>query len=273
MSRIDKAIEKAAQLRDVTPLPVAPPKVEPSVRVEPPRRGRMERLLEVEPLPVDNPFLVASGKALPAVAEEYKKLKSMVIRLTKGKQFKNSLVVTSTVAAEGKSLTALNLATTLAQEYDHTVLLVDADLRKPSIHKLLGLQPQVGLVHCLKGDASLEDALVKTGIGKLVVLPAGGVVSDPVELLSSNRMKQIIKELKARYPERYVIIDTPPVLPFAEAQVLASQADGVLFVIREGCAKASHVKEALETVKGVNLLGVVYNDSSVRQKKGSYYYY
>ncbi len=273
MSRIEKAIEKASKLRGVASLPV-----EPAVPVQAKTQSvshgsQMDRLLDVEPISVDNPFLVAGGSADRAVAEEYKKLKSMVIRLTKGQPFRNTLVVTSAVGSEGKSITALNLATTLAQEYDHTVLLVDADLRKPSVHQFLGIQPKVGLVHCLNERAPLEQALVKTGIGKLVVLPAGGVVSDPVELLSSNRMQQIIAELKERYPERYVIIDTPPVLPFAEAQVLASRADGVIFVVREGCAKTDQIREAIETVKGSNLLGVVYNDSSVRPKKGGYYYY
>ncbi len=273
MSRIEKAIEKATEkaskLREIPAGQVSHAPAKPKVS----RAGQRDRLLDVDPLPIDNPFLVAFNKDDVGAYEEYKKLKSLVVRMTRGDKFQNSFVVTSTVGSEGKSITALNLAMTLAQEYDHTVLLVDADLRKPSVHKYLGIEPKVGLVQCLNGEANLNDALIKTGIGKLVVLPAGGVVSNPVEQLSSDRMKNIITELKTRYPDRYVIVDTPPVLPFAEAQVLSSVVDGVLFVVREGSAKVGDVKEALGNLKDANLLGVVYNDSHIRPKGGKYYYY
>jgi exopolysaccharide/PEP-CTERM locus tyrosine autokinase len=264
MSRIDKAIEKASRLREVSSSSF-------SCAAEG-RLKEMDRLLDVDPIPVKNPYLVIARNGNDPVSEEYKKLRSLVVSLTKGKEFRNTLLVTSTVGEEGKTITSLNLAIALAQEYDHTVLLVDTDLRRPSIHTYLGIKPDIGLVQCLKDGAPIDKALIKTGIGKLVVLPAGGTVSDPVELLSSNRMKEIIHELKSRYPERYVIFDTPPALPFADARVLGPAVDGVIFVVREGCAKVQYVSEALESLKEANLLGVVYNDVSVQPKKGGYYY-
>jgi exopolysaccharide/PEP-CTERM locus tyrosine autokinase len=182
--------------------------------------------------------------------------------------------VTSAVGEEGKSITSLNLALALAQDYDHTVLLIDADLRRPSLHRYLGLKPEFGLVQVLKEKADLGDALIKTGLGKLVLLPAGGTVDDPVELFASNRMKELISELKQRYPDRYVIFDTPPSLPFADAQVLGAALDGVIFVVREGQARVKQVKEAIEGLKGANLLGVVFNDaSSMPGQRRDYYYY
>jgi len=265
MSRIDKAIEKATRLREVP----SPSSSSPSSESRP---NEMDRLLDVDPIPVNNPYLIVSRNEKDALSEEYKKLRSLVVNLTKGKEFRNTLLVTSTIGEEGKTIKSLNLAIALAQEYDHTVLLVDADLRRPSIHTYLGIKPQTGLVQCLKNRAPLDQALIKTGIGKLVVLPAGGAVSDPVELLSSNRMKEIIHELKSRYPERYVIFDTPPVLPFADAQVLGSSVDGVIFVVREGCAKVQDVSQALKSLKDTHLLGVVYNDVSIYPKKHGYYY-
>jgi exopolysaccharide/PEP-CTERM locus tyrosine autokinase len=176
---------------------------------------------------------------------------------------------------EGKTITALNLALTLAREYDHTVLLIDADLRRPSLHRYLNFEPRHGLIQVLKEQLPLDRALVKTGIGKLVVLPAGGTVEDPVELLASEQMKQLVAELKARYPDRYIIFDTPPSLHFADAQALGPAVDSVVFVVREGTTKPRQVKAALEGLQGVPLLGVVYNDALHLGKNDRYhaYYY
>lgn len=269
MSRIERAIEEAARLRSqkTSAEGIASPVTIPS-----PRPGNAAALLQAVPLNVDNPLLVASQVGHEGVREEYQKLKSQVVRLTRGETFANTLLVTSSFGDEGKSLTALNLAITLAQEYDHTVLLVDADLRRPTIHKYLGLQPEVGLIQCLQGKATLPQALIKTGLGKLVVLPAGGTVENPAEVLGSNRMLELIEELKHRYPDRYIIFDTPPALPFADAQVLADGVDGVLFVVREGVAKIADVREALASLEGTKLLGLIYNDALFSKKKGSYYY-
>jgi exopolysaccharide/PEP-CTERM locus tyrosine autokinase len=169
-------------------------------------------------------------------------------------------------------MTALNLAISLAKEHDHTVLLVDTDLRRPSVHRYLDIKPEVGLVHCLRDNLPIEKALIKTGVGKLVLLPAGEAIKDPVDLLSSNRMKAIVKELKQRYPERYVIFDTPPALPFADAGVLAGIVDSTLFVVREGRAKLEDIVETLEEFKRHRLLGVVYNDAHSFVNRQSYYY-
>lgn len=267
MSRIEKALEKALLMRE--------PQERPLSQVPVPTASKlMDRLLEVEPLPIKNPYVATAHpqQNIPA-NEEFRKLRSQVLRLTHGETFRNCLLITSTAHGEGKTVTSLNLAIALAQEYDYTVLLVDADLRKPTVHQLLDIHPEVGLIQCLRGEATLEESLIKTGLGKLVVLPAGGTVDDPVELLSSSRMKEIVRELKARYPERYVLFDTPPILPFADAQVLESAVDGVLFVVREGWADRDHIQEALESLNEETLLGVVYNDASNFNQQGRYAYY
>lgn len=276
MSRIEKAIEKATRLRqgvddsnDTSKL-VSPPA---GYSAERDNRSSAQALQDVKPLKVKSPFLPMVARNNDAVSEEYKKLRSLVRKLTKKESFLNTILVTSTVGSEGKSITALNLALALAQEYDHTVLLVDTDLRRPSIHRYLGLEPEVGLVNCLQEGLPVEKALIKTGLGKLVVLPAGSPVDNHLELLSSERMKRLIRELKSRYPERYVIFDTPPALPFADAQILGSEVDGVVYVIREGFAKTDQIREAMDSLRGSNLLGAVYNDSSVMPSAGRYSYY
>ena len=166
MSRIEEALEKASRLRNDQPMITKPAEAQPRpVSLPPPVR--------IEEAKVANQLLVAANAPHTPVAEEYRKLKSILVRLTKGDNFSNMLMVTSSISCEGKSITALNLAITLAQEYDHTVLLVDADLRKPSIHNYLDLEPRVGLSECLMDGIDIKDALLKTGIGKLSLLPAG----------------------------------------------------------------------------------------------------
>ena len=119
-----------------------------------------------------------------------------------GRKYRTRKSVTSVVSDEGKTITALNLAIALAKEQDHTVLLVDTDLRRPSIHKYFGIEPEFGLAHCLRDGLPIEKALVKTGIGKLVVLPAGEAVKDPLDMLSLTKIPMLIKMsmcLNSRY--------------------------------------------------------------------------
>lgn len=286
MSRIEQALEKAARQREHKPEIIPPPLMDAGVvpladvGVAPLADAGLERkerdaaLLLRNPLPVNSPFLVIPGsKSNPSAGEEYRKLKSMVLRLTKRERFLNTLLITSAGSNEGKTLTALNLAIVLAQDYEHSVVLVDADLRKPSVHRYLEIHPDAGLAQCLQDNVPISRVLVKTGLGRLVVLPAGKSVDDPVELLASSRMKEIVRELKNRYPDRFVIFDTPPAAPFADAHVLGQEVDGVLFVVREGVAKANDVREGLGSLRDANLLGVVYNDASYNPGSGRYYYY
>ena len=261
MSKIEKALKKAADTRLQADDRDSSPDNQPlGLKTESRKNtigSRINALLDVVPLKITNLMLATAREEKTAVVEEYNKLRSSIIALTKGENFFNTIMVTSTVSDEGKSMTALNLAISLAKEHDHTVLLVDTDLRRPSIHKYLDLAPEVGLVHCLRDQLPIEQALIKTGVGKLVVLPAGEAVKDPVDMLSSNRMKAIVQELKERYSERYVIFDTPPALPFADANILAGIVDAVLYVVREGRAKGEDVAKIIEEFKEHNLLGIV----------------
>ena len=263
MSRIEKALEKATKIRQVG---------ESGKSAEIPSIG--PDIFKTEALgEIDNPYLVTISDPHSPIAEEYRKLKSMVVKLTKMGTFHNTLMVTSALGGDGKSVTALNLAITLAQGYDYTVLLVDADLRQPSLHEYLGIQPKLGLIDCLTRGVDIGSTLIKTGIGKLAFLPSGSKASNPVELLSSGKMGELVKEMKHRYADRYVIFDTLPVLPFAEVLAMGSFMDGVIFVVREGYSPVQNIKEALGILEDANVLGVVYNDVSIDRFNGHYNYY
>ncbi len=270
MSRIEEALEKAAQMRsgkrDV---------IHPAKSVSPASTAASTRytLPEQETAPLHSPMLVTATDPHSPIAEEYRKLKSMIVSLTRQDEFRNTLLVTSSLAGEGKSVTSLNLAISLAQEFDHTVLLVDADLRKPSLHQYFGLEPKIGLADCLRDGVDPGDVLIKTGIGKLTLLPAGRPVRNPVELMSSQRMADLLGEMKHRYPDRYIIIDSPPVLLFAETLALSYLVDGVIFLVREGLASVQNISDALTNIKGTPVLGMVYNNVSQEHLDSRYYYY
>ena len=219
----------------------------------------------------DNRLLATISAPNSAVSEQYRKLKSSLLRLTNEDRFRNLLMVTSAITGEGKSLTAANLAITMAQEYDLTVLLIDADLRRPSIHTFLGFEQTIGLSDCLQDGIDIGDAIIKTNISKLSVISAGREVGKPLELFASKKMQELMAEIKHRYNDRYVIIDTPPLLPFAETRSLAQIVDGIVLVIQEGVTPQESVLEAKEVLKGCPILGVVLNDSTLLNTESFHY--
>lgn len=271
MSRIEKAMEKAAQLREgIVPPPGERKQIYSNTSAihVPPVIGPEQKIIS------DSPYLVNLNDPLSSTAEEFRKLKSVLVKMTKGEDFfKNTLMITSAVPHEGKTLTALNLAISLAQEFDHTVLLVDADLRRPAVQSYLNMNWKLGFSDCLLGETDIGETIIGTGIGKLSVIPAGRAVPNPVELFTSQRMRGLIEEMKYRYHDRYIIFDTPPILPFAETRSLAHLVDGVLFVVKERLASQENIKEAVESLKGCELLGMVYNDAMLDRHDERYSYY
>jgi len=257
MSRIDKALEEAVRLRE-------PRSAQPVIDAPAPDNGGF--------VP-SSPYIVTLSDPSSPITEEYRKLKSMIIKLTTKNTFRNTLMVTSSDSGEGKSVTSLNLAVILAQEYNHSVLLIDADLRRPSLHRYFGIEPGKGLADCLVSGIDAGSVIRKTGLPKLSFLTSGQTVRNPVELLSSLQMKKLLAELKQRYRDRYIIIDTPPVLPFAETHAVSSLVDGVVFVVREGSTSAKGLRGAFEMLQEAPILGVVLNAASVENLNGRFRYY
>ncbi len=262
MSRIEQALEKATAMR----------KERNGIFAKDLRLDRQGKPLEITAVSTNNPYIVTLQDPKSAVSEEYRKLKSVIVRLTRQEKFGNVIAVTSSISNEGKSITALNLAISLAQEYDSTALIMEADLRRPSLGGYLNLDAKTGWTDYMSGDIDLSAALIRTDIGNLTYLPAGSKVSNPVEWFSSTRIKELISELKFRYDDRYIIIDTTPVLPFAETHTVCGFADGIVFIVGEGCASIEEIREALDTLNDVNILGLVYNNASNISSRGYYRY-
>ena len=191
--------------------------------------------------------------------DAYKILRTQVIHRLRENNW-NVLGITSPGHGEGKTLTAVNLAVSLAMETSQTVLLVDADLRSPSIHEVFGLEDSMGLADYLLDGQPVEDLLVHPGIGRFVLLPGGRAISNSTEILTSPKMLALVEEFKHRYPARIVIFDLPPLLHTADVLAFSPYTDALLFVVEEGKTTAEQLQRALTLVKNSRpVLGTVLN--------------
>jgi capsular exopolysaccharide synthesis family protein len=203
---------------------------------------------------------VLCDKSPQGMAEEYNLLRANVTQKL-DESGRNSLVVASPGPDEGKTLVALNLAICKARQQGKTVLLVEADLRNSTVHTYLGLDLEYGLSDYLAGDKELPDLLINPGIPFLSILPAGKHMKMSAEHIALPRMKNLVRELEERYPDRYIIFDTPPLLLFPEARILSSYAGGVLLVVQTGRTTTEDLKMAVDILQDSNVLGVVLNKS------------
>ena len=181
-----------------------------------------------------------------------------------------TMLVTSAGPSEGKSSTVANLAIVFAQQ-EKRVLLIDADLRKPTVHYTFRIDNRRGLSSVLVGELALHDAVSKSDVQNLDVLPCGPIPPNPSELLGSKAMKKLIADASEYYD--LIIFDTPPVLAVTDAQILANISDGALLVVRSKQTEVENAEKAKELLMPAHakLLGVILNDRE--QKKGNYYYY
>lgn len=223
---------------------------------------------------VDLESLKAAGMLTPdssrsRLAEEYRMIKRPLLMNAFGRgatiaEHANLIMVTSAMPAEGKTFSAVNLAMSIASEFDQTVLLVDADIPRPSVARLFGLQERKGLIDVLLREegCGLGDVLLKTDVPKLTILPAGRTHPRSTELLASEAMRRLAQELSQRYRDRVVIFDSPPLLATSEASVLASLMGQIVMVIEATRTPRSAVEEALVLIKGPEIIGTVLNKST-----------
>lgn len=203
--------------------------------------------------------------------DAYRMLRTRVLQTMRANNW-NTLAVTGPASGCGKTLTAINLAISLAMEITNTVLLVDLDLRKPSIHKYFGYEPDLGLSDYLTGDATLPDILVSPGIARLVVLPGREGLINSSEMLRSPKMVNLVNELKYRYPERIIIFDLPPILAADDALSFAPYTDAMLMVAENGGTQRDDLQKAIEILRDAPLIGTVLNKAPISTNSGYGYY-
>lgn len=186
----------------------------------------------------------------------------------------NLIVVTSALPGEGKTYCAVNLAMSIAMEMDITVLLVDADVARPSILKVLGLGAEPGLMDILlSDDLTLSDVILRTNVPTLSILPAGRSNKHATELLASRAMSNLLTEIANRYADRIVIFDSPPLLITSEANVLAAQMGQVVLVVEAEATTQHAVKEALRQLEGCARVNLIYNKTKAFPGNDYYGYY
>ncbi|MBC8441404.1 MAG: polysaccharide biosynthesis tyrosine autokinase [Deltaproteobacteria bacterium] len=214
-----------------------------------------------------DPVLVTGLDPQSIEAEQFRLLKNNILFPEKGTPPK-SIMITSFSPSEGKSFVAANLAISIAQNIDEYVLLLDCDLRSPSIQPMFGLESNPGLSEYLSKGKPLSSLLVKTFLDKLTILPAGEIPVNPSELLSSDRMKKLIREIKLRYSDRYIIFDTPPPHLTSETNAIARQVDGIVIVIKQGQTRKKDILDLIDIYGKEKILGVVYNFARKRTGYG-----
>lgn len=194
-----------------------------------------------------------------SAAAAFRMLRTQILQRMEENRW-SSLAVLSPSAADGKTTTAINLAVSLAADLSHTVLLVDCDLRRPSVASSLGLAPEYGLNDVLSGKASVDQCLYHPeGFERLVVLPARGVLENSSEALSGPRGRDLVAELRARYPERLLVFDLPPILEADDALALMPMIDCGLLVVAEGGTRRESVIRCMELLRKTPIVGTVLN--------------
>jgi protein-tyrosine kinase len=264
LSKIHKALERAHRERegDLTRevLPLVLEDVEKET-VDPARRGMDPR--PGGPLVAEK---VISGQKLvtyydpdSVASEQFRKLRTQLLRLRLPRP-PRTILVTSAKAGEGKTLISANLAAGIAHDFNAYALLVDSDLRNPSLGNWFGISNGYGLSDYLVGRKEIPELLIKTEIERLRILLGGTMQDNPTELVGSARMESLIKELKSRYSDRYIIFDSTPLLATSEPEVLSKLVDGILIVVRAGETPRETVKQAISSLEKEKILGVVLND-------------
>ncbi|MBM9605705.1 polysaccharide biosynthesis tyrosine autokinase [Desulfopila inferna] len=225
--------------------------------------------------------LISSTRYVTGVAEGIRKLRSRILHTDSSRKIKSILILSSD-PQEGKTFVCANLGISFARSREHQVLLVDCDLRRPSLHTMFGINREKGLADYLGGKiniSGISDLEVSTGLSKLSIIPAGSPQENPAELLSSTKMPEIVDELSSRYHDGLVILDTPPFHSAAETLLLSKLVDKIVLVVRWGKSGRENIKKMVDTIGREKIIGTVFNafEANVLDRKmqgvgyGNYY--
>lgn len=270
MERIRQAVEQAARDRKTRvakkPAADAPARAESAGAAS--RTARIEytetRCIQVSPSVREHNRLVAAIPGHP-LQDTYRMLRTRVQQELDAQGW-NTIAVTSPTPGCGKSLMAVNLAISLALDEQHTALLVDADLRHPTVHEYFGYRPEYGLNDYLAEDIPLSSVLFHPDIDRLTVLPGREPILGSSEALRSPRLVSLLKEVRARYADRIVILDVPPVLTVDDALTISSHIDCVLMVAEFGGTSKEDLRKSFDLLEGVPIIGTVLNKVEKKAK-------
>ena len=246
----------------------------------PARTGGRSKLVELDLEAIAATGLVTPQAPGSQIAEQYRVIKRPLLVNALGKggvppiENGNLIMVTSALPNEGKTFNAVNLAMSIVAELDCTVMLVDADVARPSVLQLLGLSPERGLLDLLQDDTlDFSDVLLRTNVEKLSILPSGTPHPRATELLASEAMVKLINDIANKYRDRIIIFDSPPLLVTTESQALASHMGQIVVVVEAERTLQSDVMQALSTIDSCPVRQVILNKAKADFKKGYSYGY
>ena len=284
-SLIEQAAERLEQLRQAgAEMPSEPSATPQAVSATQQPISEAQAAPSSRSVEINLEALAAAGIVSPQsprsqIADQFRVIKRPLINNAMGKGASvithgNLIMVTSALAGEGKTFTAVNLAMSIATELDYTVMMVDADVARPSVMKVLGLSESPGLLDLVLDDSSdMSTMLLKTNIDKLTILPAGTPHPRATELLASDAMIRLLDEIANRYPDRIIVFDSPPLLLTTEARVLASHMGQVVVVVQAGKTLQSEVRHALATIEACPVKLLLLNQVRALSQDGYGYGY
>jgi protein-tyrosine kinase len=260
MERIRQAVEQAKRERQALggiarPRSIAAPVVAAPAAVE--LQYTETRTIDVSDEIRNTNRLVAGIENHP-LRDTYKMLRTRILQEMKANNW-NTLVVTSPATGAGKTHTAINLSIAIASDLSHTALLVDGDLRHPTVHKYLGCEPEFGLNDYLFNNAPLNKVFFHPDMGRLTVLPGREPIGESAEILASPKIVSMLSEIRSRYSDRIIVLDVAPVLSVDDALALAPNIDCVLMVAEAGATSREDLAQALEMLDGIPIIGTVLN--------------
>ena len=249
--KISEALKKAAEEKEKVLK-----EVPPSAPAEAPSLPHEEVVAEKRIKAGVDRKIVAYYNPRDPIAEQFRALRTHIYSI-EGVVSLKTIAITSSSHQEGKTLAAVNLSVVMAQDSDKPIVVVDCNLRKPAVDIFLGLHTDKGLSDVLMGNAQVSNVLVDTDIKNLTVLPAGGIPTNPADLLGSQKMKDLLAELKEKFD--HIILDTPPVMPYADSRILGPLVDGVVIVVRTGKTRREVILRSESILKnvGAKVLGYV----------------
>lgn len=261
MDFIQQAIDKARDQREAggtpsaseSPRQTAAPSISATQKIE----YTQTRVVRLDPDHLRRERIIAALDS-DKRADSYRQLRTQILRKFRENNW-HTLAITSPNSQAGKSLTALNLAISLSLEVNQTVMLVELDLRRPSILSKLGIESAHGLIDVVDGKVELSQALVNPGFERLVILPNSGDSNRRSELLSSPQMSALLKDIVSRYESRLIIFDLPALLDDDDALVFAPYADATLLIVEDCVSKKADIERSLQLLQGTHLLGTVLN--------------
>ncbi|HMU89717.1 MAG: polysaccharide biosynthesis tyrosine autokinase [Pseudomonadales bacterium] len=257
----------------------AMPEIDPEAQSRPYCEVKSSRYVEIDFDHLREGGLIIPDDERTRLKEEYRHIKRPLLKKVAGlpdkqRNHRNIIMVTSARPGEGKTFNAINLALSIAEERNHRVLLIDADVLKSTVAKKLGVEEGAGLVDYLTGDSDTPGELMyKTNIPQFTLMQAGKRHHLTTELLASKRMEQLVHELATRYADRIIVIDSPPLLSTTEASVLAQLAGQVVLVVAEGLTPQADVKKSLSLMGTSVDVGLILNKSHHASDGYGYYYY